>query len=225
MYAYIPLIKNIDLFKDLSFEDLDYLFTKDLYEITSYKKNSVIYFQNEKCTRFDIILKGTVLVQEIDSKGNVLTISDFTVGEVLGGNLLFSYRNLYPMTILAKSDATIIHIKKDLILKLCQTNVIFLNNFLKSISDKTLILTDKIKSLSMKTIRECIIDFLIYESFSQNSRIIKLDYTKKELAEKFGIQRSSLSRELNKMRKDGLIEYDARSITIIDISSLTYSHL
>ncbi|MGH4140301.1 Crp/Fnr family transcriptional regulator [Clostridium sp.] len=225
MISYVPLLKNIDLFKDLSFEDLNYLFTKDLYEITNYKKNSVIYFQNEKCTRFDLILKGTILVQGIDSKGNVLTISDFTVGDVLGGNLLFSHRNFYPMTVISKTDAIILHMKKDLILKLCQIDVAFLNNFLGSISDKTSILTDKINSLSMKTIRQCIIDFLIYESFSQNSRTIKLGYTKKELAEKFGIQRPSLSRELNKMRKDGLIEYDARSITIIDIDSLTNSHL
>ena len=41
--------------------------------------------------------------------------------------------------------------------------------------------------------------------------------TKKDLAEKFGVQRSSLSRELNKMRKEGLIEYDAYSITIINL--------
>ncbi len=225
MLTYIPLLKNIDLFKDLSFEDLNYLFTKDLYEIKNYKKNSVIYFQNEKCTRFDIILKGTILVQEIDLKGNALTITDFTVGDVLGGNLLFSNKNFYPMTVLAKIDVTILHIRKDLILKLCQTNVVFLINFLESISDKTLILTDKIKALSMKTIRQCIIDFLIYESFLQKSRIIKLELTKKELAEKFGIQRPSLSRELNKMRKDGLIEYDAYSITIIHMKLLNYSHL
>ncbi|WP_435788994.1 Crp/Fnr family transcriptional regulator [Clostridium sp.] len=176
-----------------------------------------MYFQNEKFTRFDIILKGTILVQDIDSKGNALTISDFNVGDVLGGNLLFSHKNFYPMTVIAKTDAIILHIKKDLIIKLCQINVVFLNNFLQSISDKTLILTDKVKSLSMKTIRQCIIDFLIYESFSQSSNTIKLQYTKKELAEKFGIQRPSLSRELNKMRKDGLIEYDAHSITIIEV--------
>ncbi|MGH4117598.1 Crp/Fnr family transcriptional regulator [Clostridium sp.] len=217
MLTYIPLLKKFDLFKDLSFEDLNHLFTKDLYEIKNYKKNSVIYFQNEKCTRFDIILKGTILVQKIDSNGNALTISDFTIGDVLGGNLLFSHKNFYPMTIIAKTDTIILHIKKDLILKLCQTNVVFLNNLLESISDKTLILTDKIKSLSMKTIRQCIIDFLIYESFSQSSNTIKLKYTKKELAEKFGIQRPSLSRELNKMKKDGLIKYDTHSITIIDI--------
>ncbi|MGH4052045.1 MAG: Crp/Fnr family transcriptional regulator [Clostridium sp.] len=217
MLTYIPLIKNIDLFKDLPFEDLNHLFTKDLYEIKNYKKNSVIYFQNEKCTRFDIILKGAILVQEIDLKGNVLTITDFNIGDVFGGNLLFSHKNFYPMTIISKTETIVLHIKKDLILKLCQINVVFLNNFLQSISDKTLILTTKIKSLSMKTIRQCIIDFLVYESFSQSSNTVKLEHTKKELAEKFGIQRPSLSRELNKMRKDGLIEYDAHSITIINI--------
>jgi len=29
-----------------------------------------------------------------------------------------------------------------------------------------------------------------------------------------GIQRTSLSRELNKMRKEGLIEYNAKTITL-----------
>lgn len=217
MIDYIPLIKKIDLFKEISNEDINNLFTKDLYIIKDYKKNSIIYLQNEKCMTLDIILKGTIVVQGIDSKGNVLTISDFNIGDALGGNLLFSHKNFYPMTVIAKNNATVLHIKKDLILKLCQSNINFLNHFLQSISDKTLILTDKIKSISMKTIRECIIDFLIYESYSQNSKTVKLEMTKKELAEKFGIQRPSLSRELNKMRKDGLIEYDAHSITIINL--------
>jgi CRP-like cAMP-binding protein len=217
MLTYLSLLKSIDLFKDLSFEDLNNLLTKDLYEIKNYTKNAIIHFQNEKCTRLDIILKGTILVQDIDSKGNALTISDFKACDVLGENLLFSHKNFYPMTVIAKTDAIILHIKKDLIIKLCQINVVFLKNFLQSISDKTLILTDKIKSLSMKTIRQCIIDYLIFESFSQSSNTIKLQCTKKELAENFGIQRPSLSRELNKMRKDGFIEYDAHSITIIDI--------
>jgi CRP-like cAMP-binding protein len=219
MIDYIPLIKKIDLFKDLSKEDINNLFTNNLYVIKNYKKNSIIYLQNEKCTTLDIILKGTIVVQGIDSKGNVLTISDFNIGDALGGNLLFSHKNFYPMIVMAKDNAIVLHMKKDLILKLCQSNINFLNHFLRSISDKTLILTDKIKSISMKTIRECIIDFLTYESYSQNSKIIKLEMTKKELAEKFGIQRPSLSRELNKMRKDGLIEYDAHSITIIDLGT------
>lgn len=93
-------------------------------------------------------------------------------------------------------------------------------NFLESLSDKTLILADRIKTLSFKSLRKSIVDFLIYESYSQKNNKIKLGLTKKDLAEKFGVQRTSLSRELKKMREEGLIEYDAYSITILDKDSL-----
>ncbi|WP_346846457.1 Crp/Fnr family transcriptional regulator [uncultured Clostridium sp.] len=217
MLDFISILENTELFKDISMSTINHLFVQDSFNIKTYKKNSVIYFQNEKCVTFDIVLKGIVSVQSIDEKGNYISISDFTIGSELGGNLLFSHKNFYPMMVLAKTEVTLIHLKKDLVLSLCQSNTTFLSKFLHSISDKTLILTDKIKTLSLKSIRQCIIDFLMYESYVQKSNIIKLEVTKKDLAEKFGVQRSSLSRELNKMRKDGLIEYDAFSITIVNL--------
>ncbi len=217
MLDFISILENTELFKDISMSTINHLFVQDSFNIKTYKKNSVIYFQNEKCVTFDIVLKGIVSVQSTDEKGNYISISDFTIGSELGGNLLFSHKNFYPMMVLAKTEVTLIHLKKDLVLSLCQSNTTFLSKFLHSISDKTLILTDKIKTLSLKSIRQCIIDFLMYESYVQKSNIIKLEVTKKDLAEKFGVQRSSLSRELNKLRKDGLIEYDAFSITIVNL--------
>ncbi len=217
MIDFISILENTELFKDISMSTINHLFVQDSFNIKTYKKNSVIYFQNEKCVTFDIVLKGIVSVQSTDEKGNYISISDFTIGSELGGNLLFSNKNFYPMMVLAKTEVTLIHLKKDLVLRLCQSNTTFLSKFLHSLSDKTLILTDKIKTLSLKSIRQCIIDFLMYESYVQKSNVIKLEVTKKDLAEKFGVQRSSLSRELNKMRKEGLIEYDAYSITIINL--------
>ncbi len=217
MIDFISILENTELFKDISMSTINHLFVQDSFNIKTYKKNSVIYFQNEKCVTYDIVLKGIVSVQSTDEKGNYISISDFTIGSELGGNLLFSNKNFYPMMVLAKTEVTLIHLKKDLVLSLCQSNTTFLSKFLHSLSDKTLILTDKIKTLSLKSIRQCIIDFLMYESYVQKSNVIKLEVTKKDLAEKFGVQRSSLSRELNKMRKEGLIEYDAYSITIINL--------
>ncbi|MBP1925357.1 CRP-like cAMP-binding protein [Sedimentibacter acidaminivorans] len=216
MLEFLKILEHTDLFKGMSANDMEDIFLADYYLIDKYNKNSVIYFQNEKCTTLDIVLNGIVSIQGIDEKGNYISISDFTIGDVLGGNLLFSHKNFYPMTVLSKTDVTVLRLKKDLILNLCQNNTCFLTNFLQSLADKTLILTDKIKTLSFKSIRQCIIDFLIYESYIQKSKTIKLEMTKKDLAEKFGVQRSSLSRELNKMRKEGLIEYDAHSITLIN---------
>ena len=223
MLDFIGILQHVELFKGLTSQNIEALLTKNSYFIKDYKKNSVIYFQKERCVTLDIISKGVVSIEGIDDSGNYITISDFTAGDVIGGNLIFCKNNFYPMTIISKTDVTIIHLKKDLILKFCQSNVTFLTNFLESLSDKTLILADRIRTLSFKSLRKSIIDFLIYESYSQKSNKVKLAVTKKKLAEEFGVQRTSLSRELNKMREDGVIEYDAYSITILDKGSLTKS--
>jgi len=49
--------------------------------------------------------------------------------------------------------------------------------------------------------------------------------SKKDLAEKLGVQRSSLSRELNKMRRDGLIDFNANYIIINNLNLLKKSQL
>lgn len=225
MDNFISVLETVDLFKCFSADELSKLFQNNLYRIKTFFKDSVVHLQNEKCECLDIILSGTVLVQKIDSNGDLLTICSFSDGEVMGENLLFSHRNFYPMTITAKCDTEILHIRKELILKLCQGNTEFLNGFLQSASDKTLILMGKIKTLALKTIRQCIVEFLLYEHHAQKSTIIKLNMTKKELAEKIGVQRPSLSRELNKMRKDGLITYDSKQITIMDVDLLNKLHI
>ncbi|WP_123054902.1 Crp/Fnr family transcriptional regulator [Clostridium sp. JN-1] len=147
-------------------------------------------------------------------------ICNFTAGDSIGENLLFSRNNTYPLMIITKYDTEILHLSKQLILYLCRMNDQFLQNFLESLSDKTLILSGKIKTLPTKTIRRCIIEFLLCEYSIQKNTTIFLRLSKKELAEKFGVRRPSLSRELNKMRSKGLIEYNAKSITIIDVEEL-----
>lgn len=215
---YIGILKLTELFKEFSDQELIKLFKTNNYIITEYHKGSVIHFEGEKCNFLDIILKGEVFIQKIDEKGNVLTITQFKAGDNIGGNLLFSKYPYYPMSVLSKSDTQILHIDKNFILNLCQDNKEFLIQFLTCVSDKTTILTTKIKSISMKSIRESIIEFLKYEYYSQKSKNIKLNMTKKELAERLGIQRTSLSRELNKMRKDGLIDYNVHYIKICDLN-------
>ncbi|MGI6776461.1 MAG: Crp/Fnr family transcriptional regulator [Acetivibrionales bacterium] len=222
---YLSFLRLTELFNGFSTEELINLFKAHNYIITKYTKDSIIHFESEKCNHWDIILKGQVFVQKIDEKGNVLIVAEFKIGDNIGGNLLFSKYPYYPMSVIAKSDTQILHIPKDLVLQLCQTNQDFLAKFLACISDKTAILTSKIKSISMKSIRESIIEFLNYEYYTQKNIEIKLSMTKKELAERLGIQRTSLSRELNKMKKDGLVDYDAHSITICDFDIIRSSFL
>lgn len=215
---YLSILKSTNLFKGFSFDELISVFNEGQYTISYYGKGSIIHMENQRSWAWDVILKGEAMVQKIDEKGSILNVTQFAAGENMGGNLLFSRHPHYPMSVFAKSDTIILHIQRDLVLQLCQENKVFLLEFLTSISDKTTILTSKIKNISMKTIREIIIDFLNFQYKIQKSHRITLNMTKKELAEDMGIQRTSLSRELQKMRSEGLVSYDAHTVTIQDLS-------
>ena len=190
------------------------LFEAHGYRIKEYGPGQLVYLQSEQCVSMDVILAGRVSVQKIDEEGNILKVAVFAGGEILGANLLFSKSNLYPLTIVAEENTVILSIYKELILRLGQMNTAFMAELLAVVANKTLVLTDKIHALSFKTIRQQVCDFLQYEYYAQKSAVIELKISKKELAHRLGINRTSLSRELNKMRRDGLLEYDARSITL-----------
>lgn len=184
-------------------------------DVKNYGNKEIVHLEGEVCQTLDLIIKGSVVVEQLDEEGNVLQIVQFKGGDSIGGNLLFGSVDTYPMTITSKKMVQIIHIGKADVLKLSMRSERFLKAFLKSISDKSIILTHKIKSISHTGIRDRIMAYLDYESTVQGSKTIKLTYSKKELAERFGVQRTSLSRELQKMRNEGLIEFDRTTITLM----------
>lgn len=210
---YIHFLMNISLFNGLEKEKLSRLLESRALT-QNFTSGQIIYLQNEKASTMDIILDGKIIVQSIDGNGNVLSIVSLGKGDMLGGNLIFSNRNEYPMTLIAQMDTKLLRMKKDLILDLCQMDKNFLVNLLQLLSDKALVLTNKIHSLARKTIREKIMEFLMLEINRQESRTIILPISKKELADRFGIERPSLQRELKKMQEEGLIYYDSKTITL-----------
>ncbi len=219
---YMDAILNTEMFKEFSCDRLKQLFDHFNHKIAQYNKGQIIHMENEICKSMDMVLDGKLSIQKIDRSGNVLKVTEFIGSDILGANLLFADHNAYPMTVVAELDSVVLHIYKQLILDLSCTSTSFTTALLKTVSNKTLILTDKIDTLSFKTIREQISDFLVYQRYIQKSNTIRLNITKKELAKRFGVQRTSLSRELNKMRRDGLIEFDSKTITIKNTNLLQH---
>lgn len=213
----------MEIIKSLAFVPLFHTVLPETYDsvgffsssvIKKYEGGSVIHFQHQKCTHLDVILSGIVSIQALESSGSSITITEFGNGETLGSNLLFSSRPQYPMLVVAKTDVTLLRVAKETILKLCNCDPFFLRNYLEQISDKALVLTGKINSIALKSIRESVVEYLLLEQQYQNSSTILLPFSKKEWAEMLGVQRPSLSRELNRMRQEGLIDYHNRLIVI-----------
>lgn len=212
----MELMGQIDLMKSITPQEIESYLIEGSCKITQYRKNNIVHFVGEVCSKLEIILSGKVVIERIDESGNLMTIAEFLGGDVLGGNLMFSKNPYYPMTVTAKEATLILEINKDRLFRLFSDNHEFLSSYLEYVSDHTVILGDRIKHYVNRTIRESIISYLNFESKKQNSSIIKLSMTKKALAERIGVQRTSLSRELAKMREGGLIEFNSVSITLLN---------
>ena len=85
---------------------------------------------------------------------------------------------------------------------------------MRLLSDKSYELNYKSRLLSQDSVRDKILFYLFHQKRIQKSRKIYLNMTKEELANQLFVQRPSLSRELAKMKKDGIIDYDRYTITL-----------
>lgn len=215
MNKHISLIRKSILLSSISADEVNSYLRDGSFTISTYGKNNIVHFSGEMCLKLEIILSGKVTVERIDESGNLMAIAEFYSDEILGGNLLFSKNPHYPMTITAKQPTIILGINKERLFELFSDNHTFLRSYLEFVSDHAVILGDRIKLYVNKTIRECIMNYLEHERKKQNSDKIQLNITKRAWAERIGVQRTSLSRELAKMREDGLIRYDSKSIELL----------
>ena len=165
-------------------------------------------------------MNGGIEVQKTYPSGKVVTINRLSDGHIFGEVIIFSNKKTYPSTIVSSGDSEILFISQGDIIKLCSSNVTFLNNFMRVLSNRILNLSKILKELSYQTIRQKIASFLLDEYKNQKSLVIKINISRQEMAEQFGTTRPSLSRELINMKDDELIDFDKKTITIIDLEAL-----
>lgn len=220
---YLHILKKTALFREFDIEHINEILSKSDYSIKQHGKEDMIFMEGDMCKNLSIVLEGAVEIQKIDPSGKVLTVAKFGVGDTFGENLIFGNKNLYPMTVVSKSKSQVLHIPKETVVKLCQSNSVFLNEFLRVLSNRAVNLSAKLKEVTLKTIRQKICEFLYQKYKSTGNMVIELGMSKKEWADKIGVQRPSLSRELIKMKDEELIDYDKDTIVIKDIDSIEMS--
>ena len=139
---------------------------------------------------------------------------EFKKDSIIGANLLFATNNIYPLSIYCSSECKLIHIEK-IAVEILLHNYDFVMSYVKSLSQNSIGLNQKIAMFSRKTLRQNIIEYLIQQSNAQNSQTVHLPLSKKEFADYLGVQRPSLFREMKKMQLGGIISIDNRKITVL----------
>ncbi len=186
------------------------LFDKIKGKMKTYEKNDLIFNEGDKCNYVCIVTNGAVKISTTSSLYNEFIISTIKSGESFGENLIFSERPYYLGDIIATKKTSILFLSKNNYLKYVNEN---LEEFLQENSKRYLLLQQRTKILLQKSIREKILFYLISKYNSTNSLEIKIT-SKEELAKYLNIERPSLSRELIKLKEEGIIDYDRHFIYI-----------
>ena len=208
-------LKGNLLFKGIKDEDIYRIFDNIRYSINSYKKNEIIAHEDDRCYALGLILEGGVEIQRLFPSGKYIVLSKLFVGDVFGEALVFLQDSFYPATVVASKDSKILFLNKDEVLKICLQESKFLENFMSLLSSKVLMLNEKIRTVSYKTVREKVVNYLLKEYKQQNSINIELRESKEDIAAYLGIPRPSLSREFMKLKEEGVIDYNRKSVILL----------
>lgn len=204
------------LFSGVESALLSQLLTGLKFSVREYAKDTLVANEEDSCTTLGIVLEGSVEAQKIYASGKILTLAKMGPGQMFGEVIVFTSTHRYPATIIAMEKSRILFIHRDEIVRLCSEYPLVLRNFMEFLSNRILMLNKRIRELSYVTIRQKIAGFLLEEYKRTHSKTIVLTLSRESLALQMGIQRPSLSRELIKMREDGLIDFCKNRITILD---------
>lgn len=183
------------------------------YNIKRYQKDDFIVYQNDIVDALYIVLEGSAKAEMILESGTVMNIETIEAPNPLAPAFLFAENNRFPVDVIALEDCEVIIITKKSILNQLAVNEFFLQNFMAFTSNKTNFLSERIKLMSIKTIKGKLAQYILDRT--QNMEFT-LDKNQTQLAEYFGVARPSLARSLSEMIEDGIIELNKKQGKILD---------
>ena len=199
----------------------DDIIKKINHQVKRPTKGEVIYHENDKCETVTLVIKGEVEATQGFSDGHNKIIRTIKKGDVIGLSLIFSSNPSYKasFTITTKTSKLIV-IKKEDLMNLMLSNQMINERILKYISDYSIFQSEHIKLLSCKFIRKKICSYLYNEYRTRNKLEFEIDYSKTDLSAFLNAERPSLSTEISRLCKEGIIENSNRKYKILDLDKL-----
>lgn len=190
-------------------------FLDDLqYSVKEYDKDDVIVIQGSVCETLYIVIDGEVSTEMSDEKGDFMEIEYIAAPNPMSTGFLFAADNRSPVSAICQSKCKVIAIPKDNVYLLMRKYESFMLKFLSYISNKVFYLSEKLRLVSLRSIRAKLSYYFLKESAGEN--VLKLKISREEIARIFSVSRPALVKVMMEMAEEGIIEVNGREIRIID---------
>lgn len=210
MKKYLNILKKCPLFEGISEENLLKMLVCLGARVTEFDKKYTIIAEGNPAKYVGIVLSGAAQIMRIDYYGNRSILSEVTAGELFGEAFACAEVEAIPVTVIAEEPSEIMFIDCSHILHTCSNNCGFhqqlIFNLMRDIANKTITFHQKLEITSKRTTREKLMTYLMLQAQKAGKNSFDIPFDRQELADFLEVDRSGLSAEISKLRREGLIE-------------------
>jgi len=181
--------------------------------VRNYKSGTYLFSAGDKAEGFYYIKNGEVRIYKMDEHAREVEVAHLSKGEFLGEAIVF-ISDIFTVFAQVVKQSTILFFPKYRILKEIDNNPAIAKAFLNILSHKCSILNKRLEELTLKSVRQRLVQYLISSCTGKNICTIELKIKKGELAKRLGTINETLSRNFKQLQDEDLIEINGSIVHI-----------
>ena len=218
MEQYFPVLAGCPLFEGIDRQDLKGFLKCLGARVLATKKGQTIFREGDPAGAIGIVVAGGVQLIREDYYGNRSVVGHVGEAQLFGEAYAFSTAATLPVSVVAQEEGAVVLLDGLRITGRCSNSCSFHNqvifNLLRLVSNKNLMLHQKIQVTSQRTTREKLMAYLLSQAKLQGSNSFTIPYDRQALADYLEVDRSGLSAEISKLRKEGILESEKNHFRI-----------
>ncbi len=184
----------------------------------SYGNGQIILAQGEKTENLGVLESGCIDALHYTADGNESLISRLGAGQVFADFIAASDSKESPVTLVAQGTCTVLLIPLKRLFSVADSFVsevrTLMTNLVGIYADQYFELKDRVFCITAPTLREKILRFLSLQQERTKSYSFKLTMNRERMAIYLNADRSALSRELMRMKSEGIIDCKGKQIIL-----------
>ncbi len=211
---YLESIIDSGLLNELKKSDYMDAFEQLKISGRNYKSGETVFFEGDIIDKFCIVKKGSVRSEKTYLNGEVHIVDLFDEGSVFGLAFALSKSRITALDFVSNEESEIVFVSMHSIRKSRFSNE--MNTALNyMMADSNIKMGHKIEILAERGLRERMMVYLHVLRTKSGSDTVTIRMSREQLAQYLCVNRSALSNELSKMKKDGIIDFKGSRFTLL----------
>ena len=224
MEKYYPSLLKCPLFSNISEHDFPTLLFCINASLRKYKNDEYLFLAGDEVNYIGILISGSLELIKENPAGAQHIVSFLEPTNLFAEAIVCTRNRISPVSLIARGDCEVLLIPYEKIIKTCSNACGFhlqlIRNMMIILGERNNGLFFKIELLTIKSMREKIATYLLLESQKQNALLFQIIPNRNELADYLNVSRTSMCRELSRMKDLGLIDYYQNSFKILSVDGL-----